>query len=391
MGDLADCHQVLAYGYDLIGANLTLYLWDPNNPASDNITLNLNIANPSKDTPLTFFNGQTPDSSKYRGFFRTHYGYHDPLKPTSAAFIVQAVSSPGISSPGPIPRVATVRKWLQWYGDPVVRFTGSVHDWSPNTVLSYVGDLGKPLLQVMATITTGGDNLRAGNHANDNADITLNLSQNKLLTFQNINNGQHWNNGEVHRVILPLPVGTRSGDIEGITLHTQFGGGLGGDNWNVNGVLLEAFLPPTSPLNVELDRNWMSESGNPLVRFTGGTHDWSMSVSHPPAETAKLIKSLNVTITTGGDDLRGGHGANDNTDVILGFSNGTTKEIRNINGFQNWKNNETHTAYLPLPPGTRAGDITKFTLHTQFGGGIGGDNWNVNQILLQATMDNSAP
>lgn len=41
---------------------------------------------------------------------------------------------------------------------------------------------------------------------------------------------------------------------------------------------------------------------------------------------------------------------------------------------------------LPLPTGTKVGDITEFTLHTQFGGGISGDNWNVDQLSLVASI-----
>jgi hypothetical protein len=38
------------------------------------------------------------------------------------------------------------------------------------------------------------------------------------------------------------------------------------------------------------------------------------------------------------------------------------------------------------PEGIRGGDVTAVSLHTGFGGGLSGDNWNVNQIQLEATL-----
>jgi hypothetical protein len=60
--------------------------------------------------------------------------------------------------------------------------------------------------------------------------------------------------------------------------------------------------------------------------------------------------------------------------------------VTNVNRGGNWKNGETHTVSLPLPSGTKSGDIVQVTLRTEFGGGIGGDNWNVNRVVLQALV-----
>ena len=96
---------------------------------------------------------------------------------------------------------------------------------------------------------------------------------------------------------------------------------------------------------------------------------------------------LNLTITTGGDDLRGGGGAGDNCDVILKLRSGRISRTSNVNRNSRWNNNESHTVQLSFPPGTRAGDVIELTLHTQFGGGIGGDNWNVNRVVLEADWE----
>jgi hypothetical protein len=97
--DLGNCHQVLAYGYDLQGSQLKIQIYDPDSPNDNNACITLDISNPQHTTPLS-----VSGSSQYRGFFRTHYTYHDPRTPDSAAFVATVVSSPGITSPGPTPR-----------------------------------------------------------------------------------------------------------------------------------------------------------------------------------------------------------------------------------------------------------------------------------------------
>ena len=67
--ELKHNHQVLAYGYDLIGTALTLSLYDPNRPRDDHVTLSLSLANPwTRTTVLGFPAGPTVFS-----FFRVPY------------------------------------------------------------------------------------------------------------------------------------------------------------------------------------------------------------------------------------------------------------------------------------------------------------------------------
>ena len=58
-----------------------------------------------------------------------------------------------------------------------------------------------------------------------------------------------------------------------------------------------------------------------------------------------------------------------------------------MNGGRNWVGWTNNAISIPLPPGgLRGGDIKAVVLHTGFGGGISGDNWNVEQVILQATL-----
>jgi hypothetical protein len=71
--DLCKNHQVLAYGYDLDGTDLTLRLYDPNYPDRDDVTLQLSTASAQVPIPLTY----TPAEDVFC-FFRTPYSPRQP-------------------------------------------------------------------------------------------------------------------------------------------------------------------------------------------------------------------------------------------------------------------------------------------------------------------------
>lgn len=69
-------HQVLAYGYELDGTDLTIQLYDPNYPNDNNVTMTLNIADPQRSTSITYSKGETIFC-----FFRPEYTFVSPPKP----------------------------------------------------------------------------------------------------------------------------------------------------------------------------------------------------------------------------------------------------------------------------------------------------------------------
>jgi len=71
--DLCKHHQVLAYGYDLDGTDLTLHLYDPNYPNDDDVQLALSISSAQVPVQLTY----SPTETVYC-FFRTHYAPRVP-------------------------------------------------------------------------------------------------------------------------------------------------------------------------------------------------------------------------------------------------------------------------------------------------------------------------
>jgi hypothetical protein len=71
--DLCKNHQVLAYGYDLDGSDLTIWLYDPNYPNDDTVHFQLSIASVQVPVPVTY----VPTEPVFC-FFHTQYA---PLEP----------------------------------------------------------------------------------------------------------------------------------------------------------------------------------------------------------------------------------------------------------------------------------------------------------------------
>jgi hypothetical protein len=113
--------------------------------------------------------------------------------------------------------------------------------------------------QLILTIGTGGDDLRGGN---DNLDVFLVLRDGKMLRFDNVNRSRAWGNNSSQEVRLPLPAGLSFNDLIALRLETMATGGIGGDNWNLD------FLQVQAQIGGET-RTLVSHRGAPFFRFTG--------------------------------------------------------------------------------------------------------------------------
>jgi len=74
IGQIGDNHQVLAYGYDLVGSDLTIFIYDPNFHDRDDITLKLNVADPEHKVPVSYSDASRPVYC----FFQTRYSFARP-------------------------------------------------------------------------------------------------------------------------------------------------------------------------------------------------------------------------------------------------------------------------------------------------------------------------
>ena len=283
--------------------------------------------------------------------------------------------------------------WVLGERSPLRRFTGDVHDLSLPVPASRV-TTDAEATQARIFIQTGGDDLRGGSNAADNADVALSFRGGSRVTV-NVNKGQSWDNGETHSAVLELPAHLRVSEVEGITVRTHFTGGVSGDNWNVDKVALMVSFPAGSRLQEPtptIVHEWLNVSGAPLERLTGQVHQLSVPV--PAKDVGTAVSALDLVIATGNDDLRGGSGPGDNCDVEVDLANRPNQPIRltNVNGGRSFAGWSSHTVSIPIPAGgLRGGDVRSIKLITHFGGGLGGDNWNVNQLRLRATLANGSP
>jgi hypothetical protein len=79
-GALGDNHVVLAYGYDLVGSDVTIYVYDPNHPDDDTVTISFNTARTI--IPI----GRSHNDQPIYAFFLISYDFANP----SAFFGLQA-------------------------------------------------------------------------------------------------------------------------------------------------------------------------------------------------------------------------------------------------------------------------------------------------------------
>lgn len=110
--------------------------------------------------------------------------------------------------------------------------------------------------------------------------------------------------------------------------------------------------------------------------------DQNYSRKEPLAVSTKKVDELIVRFETGNDDLRGGR---DNVNLIFHLRSGKTFRFNNVNGGKRWINGSSQTINKPLPVGIRARDISGVTVETTFGGGLGGDNWNLKSLRISSS------
>ncbi len=219
--------------------------------------------------------------------------------------------------------------------------------------------------ELLLTFETGGDDLRGGN---DNVNVLVNLYDGTQQTYQNVNLGGRWivNYQETVRIVLSKPAPLAQ--IKDLVISTTFGGGVGGDNWDMKSLKVRA-------IGGGLDRKDVAKAGP--YRFTGQAKQIAVAVSPKPATPSGMVDRLDLDFKTGNDDLRGG---NDNVNVTITFKDGTSQTFDNVNHSSRWADGTSHTVTLSLNRAVPPAMLMTITIRTTFGGGMGGDNWNMNSV-----------
>ncbi len=229
--------------------------------------------------------------------------------------------------------------------------------------------------ELIVTFHTGGDDLR-GKH--DNLNVTINFFDGTSQTVNNINRGYRWIDHYEQTVSIPLSRPVPCAEIKNMILQTTFGGGIGGDNWNMDGLVVRAF-------GGNVDELIYNRHNSPLFRFTGDRKRFTASINNTgPAPSRNKTRELMVEIHTSNDDLRGG---SDNLNIHVHYTDGTKQTFKNVNKSNRWPDNTTKNLSLTLNKEVYRTQIKNVVLETTFGGGIGGDNWNMKWLVIVAEFN----
>jgi hypothetical protein len=289
----------------------------------------------------------------------------------------------------PIPDKSTFMIWPLKDGAPAKYFTGKDHDLGVD-MPAFRQTTAQKATAVLLAVQTGDDDLRGGDGVDGSADVVLATTKAQASTPK-INHGHNWRNGETHVVKLNVPTGATVEQLKRLTLSTHFLGGLFGDNWKVNRVALIVGYPigaKLSKVQAAPVETWLDTSDGPLVRFTGEKHSITLNVPEPPSKGTG-IRTLDLLISTGNDDLRGGNGG-DNCDITIELAGDKGSiPLHNVNDGASWPGWSTMLVPVTLKEGLKSGDIKSVTLHTGFGGGAFGDNWNVQRVQMRASLKGS--
>ena len=168
----------------------------------------------------------------------------------------------------------TERRWLTYFVDKKYRVRTP-----PDIAESVSGTDGK-IRNLLLTVKTGNDDLRGGN---DNFDVKVHYFNHPSRYFRNVNKSRRWLGNYAQTVELDLNRQVQKDDISHIEIITDFSGGIGGDNWNVDDILVEAIIDGS---RVQL----AEKSGNPLYRFTGNNKLYRLTINE------KLVTDVSVSV-----------------------------------------------------------------------------------------------
>jgi hypothetical protein len=171
-----------------------------------------------------------------------------------------------------------------------------------------------------------------------------------------------------------MPPNTHLGDLEFVSIETTFGGGLSGDNWNLQSIVIETEDPNGARTRLFKARGW------PWFRFTG-EEKRKVAWEAPPEADDQTASTefLRITVVSGADGLDGSNTAT----AAITFANQQTISI-NFNMGGRLEEFSTYRRIIALPPGTRRADLGTFTLAVNPNVG---DVWRIGRVLLEVIAD----
>lgn len=246
---------------------------------------------------------------------------------------------------------------------PVVRFTGEQPEWQVNLQRSSASDTLVTRLRV--TLRTGSDDLRGGSQAY----ALVGFGSRGRQEFP-LNNGAGWGNGSVNTATYDLPNGTRLRDIQLFGIRYVSGRSdvfSTTDNWNLDELQVD----------YETVITLVNLTGGPIMRFTGDRRVWSTPIARSENMT---VQRLQITLRTGGDDLR----TNSQAIALINLRDGRELSFP-LNEGRSWGNGSVNTRTITLPDNVRLSDITAFGIRHVSGQTNpfdSYDNWNLDAVRV---------
>jgi hypothetical protein len=257
------------------------------------------------------------------------------------------------------------------------------------TLLQRVGGCAVGMLNLR--ITTGNDDLRGGN---DNLNVEVHFANGDMQTVTNVNKGANWPNQSVNTVSINLTHQVAPNEIRQIGLVHSARGSYTPPSTRQGAAMTTPVGPLLAPIYVaegaHTEDNWdMAElqafalgkgvnvpiASSGFHRFTGSNPSFDINAQPGVGcPNGKQVKSISFTFSTADDNLRGG---NDNLNIAILFTDGTSQAANNVNHSQSWPNGSTKGAEILLNRLVTIDQIRGFTLEDTFTGGSGGDNWNM--------------
>ena len=176
---------------------------------------------------------------------------------------------------------------------------------------------------VKVYVTTGGDDLRGGGNL---AYITINYADGTTSPEYSLGGG-FANNSATTKSITIAPDITNLNQITSVMIRHNGSPRAGQpfdtyDNWNLQRLRVSFNI-------AYVEQNYINESGNPLVRFTGQLRNRVFKPAPPAVDYGGATKTVKVFLTTGSDDLRGG---GNRAFITVHYTDGTTSPEYSLDG-----------------------------------------------------------
>ncbi len=257
---------------------------------------------------------------------------------------------------------------------------------------------GCTVSQLQLRFRTGNDDLRGGQ---DNLNVEVHFAGGAMQVASNVNHGATWGKDYTAVLTVSLQHPVPPTEIKLIRLvHSAHGGYIPPSSGAI-GASASPAGPVLAPIyaaeGIKTEDNWdmaefqafgLGDGINvPIASF--GSHRFtgsypSLDVNAQPGvgcPAKNQVSKISFTFSTGDDDLRGG---NDNLNVTIHFTDGTSQSEPNVNHGDRWPDGSTKGAEILLGRAVTIDQIKSITLSDTFTGGSGGDNWNMNSMQAAA-------